>query len=270
MWHDEEIMRNPGVIFCLVLLAPACALAQSDLDDRFSISLGAFITDRDTEVRLDSVGLGTGTDIDFEGDLGLESSQSVARLDGYYRFNKKHRVNFSVFDLSRDSSATLMGDIQFGETVFAVDTVVNTDFDLTVTQLAYTYSFFQRDNGYVGVTIGVHVADSKIRLVEENLGQAETRGITAPLPVIGLRGEYDFADRWRISASGEFFALEFDDFDGELIDLYLGIDYRFAEHVAIGLGYNAVNINVEIAKNSFDGKLYWRYDGVLLFFKFNI
>jgi hypothetical protein len=220
-------------------------------------------------VRLDSVALGAGTDIDFEEDLGLESSGSVARLDGYFRFNKKHRINFNVFDLSRDGSATLMRDIQFGETVFAVDTVVNSDFDLTITKLAYTYSFFQWENGYVGGTIGVHVANSKIRLADENLGRAETRGITAPLPVIGLRGEYDFADRWRISASGDFFALEFDNFDGELVDLYLGIDYRFAEHVAIGLGYNAVNINVEIAKNSFDGKLDWGYDGALLFFKFD-
>jgi len=244
-------------------------LAQSDLDDRFSISLGVFVTDRGTSVRLDSNSLGTGTDISFEGDLGLDSSDSVARLDGYYRFNEKHRVNFSVFDMSRDSSAALVGDIQYGETVFAVNTVVNSDFDLTITKLAYTYSFFRRDNAYVGVTIGVYVADSKIRVAEENLGQIESSGITAPLPVIGLRGEYDFADKWRFSASGEFFAVEFDNVDGHLVDLYLGIDYRFSEHVAIGLGYNAVDIEVDASKNDFMGKLDWGYDGALLFFKFD-
>jgi hypothetical protein len=250
-----------------MLLAPACASAQSDLDDRFSISLGAFITNRDTHTRLDSAGLGTGTDIDFEDDLGLESSDTVVRLDGYYRFNKKHRVNFSVFDLSRDSSAILTGDIQIGETVFAVDTIINSEFDTTIMKLAYTYSFFQRDNAYVGVTVGAYVADVKISLAEQNLGQTEIRDITAPLPVLGLRGEYDFADRWRLSASGEFFAVEFDNVGGSLVDLYLGIDYRFSEHVAIGLGYNGVNIDVDAAKNDFSGNLDWQYGGVLLFFK---
>lgn len=262
-------MRSTSVIFGLLLLAPACALAQSDLDDRFSFSLGAFITDRDTSARLDSTLPGTGTDIDFEKDLGLESSDSVARLDGYYRFNRKHRVTFSFFDLSRDSTATIQENIQFGETIFVVDTVVNAKFDLTITKLAYTYSFFQRDNTYVGVTAGLYVADSKISLSEPNLGQAESRGLTAPLPVFGLRGEYDFADRWRFSASGEFFAVEFDNVDGSLVDIYLGIDYRFTEHVAIGLGYNAVNIDVDATKNDFSSKLDWGYGGVLLFFKFD-
>jgi len=263
-------VKSPGVIFGLLSLAPTCAIAQSDLDDRFSISLGVFITDRDTGARLDSAGLGTGTDIDFESDLGLETSDTVARLDGYYRFNKKHRVNFSVFDLSRDSSATLQGNIQFGDTSFAVDTIINAEFDLTIAKLAYTYSFLQRDNGYVGVMVGAYVADSKINLAEPNLGQTESSGLTAPLPVLGLRGEYDFADRWRLSASGEFFAVDFDNVAGSLVDLYLGIDYRLTDHVAIGLGYNAVDIDVDTAKNNFSGKLDWGYGGVLLFFKFDL
>jgi hypothetical protein len=263
------MLMNPSVIFGLLLLAPACSLAQSDFDDRFSISLGAFITDRNTDARLDSAGLGTGTDLNFEDDLGLDTSDSLARLDGYYRFNQKHRLNFSVFDLSRDSSATIQGDIQFGESIFAVDTIINAEFDLTIAKLAYTYSFYQRDNGYVGVTAGIYVADSNISLTAPNLGQTESSSLMAPLPVLGLRGEYDFADRWRFSASGEFFAIEFDNVDGSLVDLYLGIDYRLNNHVAIGLGYNAVNIDVEATKNDFSGKLDWGYGGVLLFFKFD-
>jgi hypothetical protein len=263
------MLKNLSVILGSLLLAPACALAQSDLDDRFSFSLGVFVADRDTDVRLDSATLGTGTDIDFEGDLGLETSDSVARLDGYYRFSRKHRVNFSVFDLSRDSSATIQGDIQFGETVFAVDSIVNAEFDVKIFKLAYTYSFFLRDNAYVGVTVGAYVADSNINLTEPNLGQIESAHLTAPLPVIGFRGEYDFADRWRLSASGELFAVEFDNVDGSLVDLYLAIDYRLTDHVAIGLGYNAVNIDIDATKNNFSGKLDWGYDGVLLFFKFD-
>ncbi len=89
------------------------------------------------------------------------------------------------------------------------------------------------------------------------------------MPVIGLRGEYDFTDRLTLSASGEFFVVEYDNVDGSLVDLYLGIDYQIIEHVAFGLGFNSVNIDVDANKSVFSGKLDWRYDGALLFFKFD-
>ena len=263
----KKMLSNSKVFVSLLLLAPACVFAQSGLDDRFSISLGAFVTDRDTDTRLDSDVLGRGTVIDFEDDLGLDSSDSVFRIDGHYRFSQKHRVNFSVFDLSRDSSATLQRDIQFGDKVFSIDTVVNLNFDLKIYKLAYTYSFMQRDNGYLGVTLGTHIADSKIGLSEQNLGQVEVRSITAPLPVIGLRGEYEFTDRWTFGASGEFLAFKFDNVDGSLVDLYLGIDYRITDHAAIGLGFESVYFDVDATKSNFSGNLDWRYKGALLFFK---
>lgn len=265
----KKMLSNPSVVIGLLLLVPAWAFAQSDLDDRFSISLGAFITDRDTDTRLDSDVLGRGTEIDFEEDLGLASSDTVFRLDGHYRFNERHRVNFSVFDLSRDSSAAIQRDIQYGDEIFLIDTVVNAEFDITIIRLTYTYSFWQRDNGYMGVILGAHVADSKIGLAEQNLGQSEISEITAPLPVLGLRGEYEFTDRLTLSASGEFFVVEFDNVDGSLVDLYLGIDYQVIEHVAVGLGFNSVNLDVDASKSDFSGSLDWRYEGALLFFKFD-
>ena len=263
------MLSKPGVIIGLFLLAPAWSFAQSELDDRFSISLGAFITDRDTDTRLDSDVLGKGTEIDFEDDLGLDSSDTVFRLDGHYRFNQKHRLNFSVFDLSRHSSAAIQRDIQYGDEIFLIDTVVKADFDIRIYRLAYTYSIMQRDNGYLGVTFGAHTADSKIGLAEQDLGQSEISEITAPLPVLGLKGEYEFSDRLTLSATGEFFAVEFDNVDGSLIDLYLGIDYQVIEHVAVGLGFNSVRIDVDATKNDFSGSLDWRYQGALLFFKFD-
>lgn len=265
----KKMLTNPGVIIGLLLLVPIWASAQSHPDDRFSVNLGTFFTDRNTNTQLDSESLGKGTEIDFEDDLGLDSSDTVFRLDGHYRFNQKHRLNFSVFDLSRDSSAAIQRDIQFGDEIFLIDTVVNSNFDLRIYKLVYTYSIMQRDNGYLGVSVGAHIADSKIGLAEQNLGKVEVRSITAPLPVLGLRGEYEIADRLTLTAIGEFFMVEFDDVDGSLVDLYLGIDYQVIEHVAIGLGFNTVNFDVDVSKSDFSGSLDWRYDGALLFFKFD-
>ena len=259
----------PILVIGLLLLAPAWAVAQSELDDRFSISLGAFFTDRDTDTRLDSNVLGAGTEINFEDDLGLESSDLVFRIDGHYRFSQKHRANYSIFDLSRNSSAVLQRDIQYGDEIFLLDTVVNTNFDLRIYKLEYTYSLVQRDSGYLGVSFGLHMGDSTINLGAQNLGQSEVSTITAPLPVIGLRGEYEITDRMTLSASGEFLVVEIDDVNGSLVDLYLDINFQIVEHLALGLGFNSVDINVDAQKTDFAGSLDWRYDGALLFFKFD-
>lgn len=254
-------------MLALTLSAPA-ATAQSLEGDRFSISLGLFITDRDTETRLDGT-IDTGTPTDLEKDLGLDASDNVFRVDGYYRFNERHRVDFSVFDLSRSSSKQIERDIQWGDTLYSINTVIDADFDLTIYKAAYTYAWFRRDNGYIGTTIGLYTADAKVSLAEPSLGQSEIGDITAPLPVIGLRGEYEFTDRWSVRASGEFFFIEYNDIDGSLVDIYAGIDFALLDSVSVGLGVNSVNLNVDASKSGFQGSLDWNYTGGLLFVKFD-
>lgn len=244
------------------------AAADSLDGDRFSLSLGVFITDRNTDAELDG-SIDDGTNINFERDLGIDSSDTVFRVDGYYRFSERHRFDFSVFDLSRSASKQIVKDIQWGDTLFAIDTVVKTDNALSVYKAAYTYSFLNGEDGYLGATFGLYVADSKMRLEEENLGSAEVGQLTAPLPVIGLRGEYALSDRWSFRASGEFFFIEYENLDGSLVDFYAGIDYQVLDNLSVGLGINSVNINVDATDSTFNGALDWRYSGALVFLKFN-
>ena len=246
---------------------PQLVVAQDLEGDRFSLSLGVFVTDRDTDTQLD--GTTTGSDINFEKDLGLDTSDTVFRVDGYYRFNERHRLDFSVFDLSRSASATIDRDIQWGDSLYTVNTVVDTDVDLKIYKAAYTYAFMRRDKGYLGFTAGLYIADTRSSIAEQNLGQAEIGDVTAPLPVIGLRGEYAISERWSFRASGEFFALEYEDIDGSLVDLYAGVDYQILDNMALGLGVNSVSFDVDATKTSFAGALDWQYVGGLVFLKFN-
>ena len=261
-----------GALYGRVILAVSTLLligveAQADSHDA-SVSLGVFVTDRDTKTRLDGTS-GRGSDTDLEADLGLDASDSVFRVDGYYRFNDRHRADFSVFDLSRNAAKQIQRDIQWGDRLFVIDTVVEADNDLTIYKAAYTYSFLRRDEGYLGATAGLYVADAKVSLAEQNLGSAEVGDVTAPLPVIGLRGEYQFADRWTFRGSGEFFFVEVNDIKGSLVDIYLGVDYEVLDYLSIGLGVNAVTLDVDASKTRFQGELDWEYSGGLLFFKFD-
>lgn len=257
-------------IVAMVLMNPfSPATAQTSDQEKFSISIGLFVTDRDSETQFDGqVGSMIGTNVDVESELGLNTSDSVFRLDGYYRFNQKHRIDFSWFDLSRTGSKQIQRDINWKDTLFAVDTVIDSEFDLSIYKVAYTWSFMQRDRGYLGLTAGLYIADISTSLSAPSVGTQEGGGFTAPLPVIGLRGKYHFSDKWSFRASGEIFAFAYGDFDGSLYDMYVGVDYQLFDRMAIGVGLNSVRMNLGVDKENANGDLDWNYDGGLIFLKF--
>lgn len=248
---------------------PAAGQEADDLNDRFSVSLGVFIADRDTRTRLDGDIPDSGTEVDMEGTLGFEKSDTVFRIDGYYRFNEKHRVDFSAFDLSRTASKQIDEEFIWDGEVYPVDLLINAGLDLAVYKLAYTWSFMRQEDWYLGATLGLYVADIGMSIRADSGGQFSSRGTTAPLPVLGLRGQYEFSEKWTFRSSAEFFALDYGDYSGDLYDLYAGVDYQFSTHVAVGLGINSVRMDVAVDKTNFNGNLDWQYDGGLLFFKFD-
>jgi hypothetical protein len=77
-------------------------------------------------------------------------------------------------------------------------------------------------------------------LSDPNLGTAKSEGLTAPLPVIGLRGEFEMTDRITLRGVTQVFNIEVDNVAGHLRDSYVGVDYSFSERFAVGLAYNDV------------------------------
>lgn len=275
----RRLIRQVGVIWSgpvkllahgtLVLVSSASFAAADQDDARFSLSIGAFITDRDSEARADASNRDLGTSIDLEDDLGLDSSNTVLRLDGFYRFADGHRIDFSAFDLSRSASKQAEREFSWKDSTFALNTNVESDFNLSIYKLAYTWSFLKKEHGFLGATAGLYIADIGTRLNAPLIGAREVGEVTAPLPVVGLRGQYRFAKRWALRASGEFFFLEYDDYDGALIDLLIGLEFDLSRNIDLGIGANSVRLDIEVDRDVLQGAFDWKYDGVLAYLKFD-
>ena len=260
------------LIASLLVLAPAAGLAQDERypDGRSGIILGWFITDRDTETRFDSDS-GRGTDIQMEDDLGLESSMTVGRLGGYFWMKPRHRLDFSVFDLSRTASRRIDETIEFGDETFSINTLITSTFDLTITKIDYTFAPLSRPGGYLGFNAGFYIAATEVSLAASGQNVQATReseDLTAPLPVFGLRGEFEVTDRITLGGAAQFFKIEIDDTSGSLRDIFIGADYSLGENYAVGLAYNDVSMSIKSEEEGgFRGSLDWGYDGWLIYFK---
>lgn len=247
---------------------PLAASAQPNAgSERGSVMLGAFVATRDSHVRLDS-DFGDGTDIDLEDGLGLDSSASVARIGGYFWFSRRHRFDAAYFDMSREASKRIEETIEFGDKVFVINTVLESEQKFSILKADYTFAALARDRGWLGVTGGLYVAKTTMTLSQATLGQYESEDLTAPLPLFGLRGDWAATDRITLRGAMQWFAFQTPDVDGRLTDFYVGADYSFGERMAVGLAYDRVSNNIGAKEdNGFNGRLQWGYDGLLLYFK---
>jgi hypothetical protein len=240
--------------------------------ERASILLGTFITDRDTNARLDSNQGDQGSDIDLEDDLGLETSTTVARIGGYWWLNDRHRFDGAYFDLSREASKRLQETIDFGDQTYTINTVVAVTSDLAVLKADYTYAMLARDRGYLGITGGFYISQTTLGLSAGSFGSSEEQDVTAPLPVIGLRGDYAIGEHITLRGAVQIFDYEVDQVGGHLTDAYFGADYAIGNRWAVGLAWNKVTMSItaESDRGNLEGSLDWGYDGVMLYAKFDM
>ena len=269
--ENKATVSRIGLLTCIVCAAqllPLAAGAQPTAGgERASIMLGAFITDRQSNTRFDSDS-GDGTDIDMEDVLGLESSSNVARRGGYVWLGRRHRLDGAYFDLSRSASIPIQETIDFGDETFVINTALNTEADLTILKADYTFAVLAKDRGFLGLTAGLYIAETGFALSQPTLGRAESEDVTAPLPLFGLRGDYEINDRITLRGATQLLAFSTDDLDGHLTDFYIGADYGFGQRMAVGLAYNRVSMNIGAQEdNGFTGRIDWGYDGLLLYFK---
>src|SRR5262245_30254649 len=101
-------MRHPALLLAAVLLAgPAAAEGPDLLNQPFSLSLGTYILNTDTNIRLDASNEDTGTDLDWESAFG-GGDETRFRFDGTWRFGDsgRHKLRGMWFDYSRRRTVT--------------------------------------------------------------------------------------------------------------------------------------------------------------------
>ena len=252
----------------LLCCCPFASSAEEANAEKWGFSLGVFLSDQDLNTKLEASGPRDGLVVDFEDDLGLDDSLSVFRLDAFYHINERHSLDFSVFDLSQSSIKTLSFDIEWKDIIFPEAIDVVTDLDLNIYKAAYTYRISERERGYVGVTGGLYIADIGLSLSLQATGEREVGSITAPLPVIGLRGDYHLSERWRLHGSAEWFLLDAGNYHGTLQDILFGVDFELFEHAAIGLGFNSMHMDLDATKTVLRADLRWDYSGAIAYVRF--
>jgi hypothetical protein len=258
-----------AVLASLSQPALAADMVQSIEVDPFNLSLGAyFVTRTNGSIRLDrSVGPASiGTSIDWERDLGGETSMTVPRIDGYYRFAPKHRVDFSWYKIDRNGTILTQRGIDFGNVNFPVGSAVESQLNTETTKVAYTYSFYRTPEIETSISAGLHVTKMEASLTAAGLGIAESNSATAPLPVLGFRLDYAFTPRWWMRGKYELFFLDsVQSYTGSLSDFTISLEHRTFTHLGFGFGLNRSSLDVEVDDGTKKGSFSSTLNGLMVF-----
>ena len=226
----------------------------AEVKDLWKINVGGMeVINFETDIQWSKAGIPVGAKINTKDQLGMDNSSIAFRVDGYYRFNKAHRIVASYFAVRSDGHTAAHEEFEWDGNVIGAGATIDSYFNMDIYKLNYAYSFYHSEQMEVSLAIGLHI--TKIDLGLSAVGTindvpkesfADAVSVTAPLPVLGFQGEYAIVpNNLFVNYKTYAFYLEFDDYKGALVRSILGLEYRFLEHVGVGLGLDSTIINVE-------------------------
>lgn len=251
--------------------AVAPALAQQSgwtthpaLQDRWTLNLGVYAPNVNTTFRLNGTGGLIGTEVNAEEDLGLRERNYMPAFLASVRLGERWKLEFEYLSLERENSQSLSRTISWGDNTYTIGTTVNSSFNTDIYRLSVGYSFVKDGQKEFGAVLGLHATDLLARINAAAVG-TEEGDVLAPLPTIGIYGAYAPTPRWLISGRVDIFSLAYEEFDGSLTNVTLGVDYRLWRNLGLGLAWRYIDYDLSVTEPSFTGAVNYSFSGPLLY-----
>jgi len=242
-----------AVMLGSLTLASAPAEAQRSFEplfDKFNFKLAGSWLGISTEIRLDSdLTEGSGTTLNFEDDLDLGGNKTIPTLAFEWQIARKHKLGVRWQDISRDSSAQALTEIEWGDETIPIDADVTLGFDITQAFIDYTYYPWVKERWAAGFGFGLRWMDIQATLawsegnIEEE-GSSDVKG-SAPLPYLYFEYRRLFSDNWRFITGLGWLYVSIDDISGGQWIGRAGIEYLAGKRWAFGAAINLSTINVD-------------------------
>jgi hypothetical protein len=267
------------VLACATLLSVAAfgdepASRHPLLDDRFVVSAGAYLPQKQLKIRVDgSVPVG---DIGFDERFGLSSDETTWAAEFRWRFGEKWSVAGQYFTTSDDGRAVLTEDVSWGDYIVKAGSNVGAGVGLDVARVFFGREFSSGPRHELGLGFGLHwleisaYLDGEFFVDDESTGyRRESVDAGAPLPNIGGWYRYAFSPRWMLISRLDWLGASVGDYSGDLWNANVGINFQPFRHFGIDLTYQYFKLDIDVSKSDWRGGAGLTYDGPFLALNLN-
>jgi hypothetical protein len=276
----------PVSFVAALLVATAVARADSPaeelLKNRFNVDLGTFVVASNLNGSLRGTANTTDQNVNFDKQFGTNADQTRWRAAVLWRITQRQHLRFGYFNNDIRRTRPIDQNLEWGDYTFVAGGQVTAEQKFQVYELDYEFAFLRRDNYEIAASAGLHYDDLTLTLsgnasltVDTPTGPVEQTqtfttkqsSVPAPLPVLGLRGDWAVSDHVYLDASGQVFKLSYQGINGNWSDLRAGATWMFNRHFGIGIGYDRFATHMDVSKGSFNGRLNVGYQGGLIYVK---
>jgi hypothetical protein len=241
-------------------------------DETWTFRLGAFLPAFKTDMQVDNETTGgSGDRVDLGDDLGVDQDTSGGWVSAEWRFAPRHRIGFNYSRFTLNGARDLSRTITVGDETFPVGAHVDSQLRLEIIPITYSYSFLKRERDELAATIGLHWSRMSFSVhgsfsagAQDATHDSVTRA-DVPLPLLGLRYDHHFSERWSAGANAAAFALKFaeDTFnlDGTLWSVRVHGEYRWTRNFGVGAAIDGFRVKVDASQDRWKGGLDYGYWG---------
>lgn len=261
-------------VICLLIITVMSTSASAQdagdyhpfLTDKFHIGIGVFAPQKSFQIRVD--GSVPKDDIDFEESVRADNSETTATLDFRWRFGEKWSFWGQYWKVDSQGGSTLTEDLEWDDLVFKEGSFVNAGVDMTVARLFFGRTMMSGPRYEFGLGAGLHWMEVGAFLegevILEDGGTDFQRGnvdASFPLPNLGAWYMYSWSPKWMAVARADWLSVSIGDYSGGLWSASAGLHFQAFKNVGFGLSYNNFDLNVDVDKNDWHGKVESRQHG---------
>ena len=232
-----------------------------DVPDRVWIDLGGAYNNVSTQISVITPD-GLGAAFDFEDVFNVPGSEIAGRMFGSVRISEQRRfIDFGYVDIRRSGTRVLQDDVQYGDYLFQAGTNATAKFNTGFIYAAFRYDFLHleqiRISGSAGITyldLGVGVSGVATYAPDPNDPNTtvtdyvdQRQSIGAPVPMLGLNMDWALTRRLILRTYSRFFRINVSSVNGGLFETGIRLNWYFAKHFGLGLGYDRTDLKIDEA-----------------------
>lgn len=269
-----------SVLLTVATVLGQCAYAEEDTAlDNVSFSLGAFSSSTTATLRADGTTSGSGTEIDFDRDLGQGGTKALPFFAATWRPWDHHEFELNYYTNSNSGTRTLSRDITFDGKTYIANAQLASKFSTDAGSIVYRYWAWTNENAAFGIsgglqwysftldltgTIGITGPDGGVTQTATAHAKASS---TLPDPSLGLSYRYQMNDWARFVADGGGFKIKIDNVDATLYNARLGVEFYPWTNFGIVTQYSYNKIDADVSRTSFSGNANFDFSGIQVLLK---
>lgn len=203
---------------------------------------------------------GLGATIDFEEIFDMNANRSTARMFGTARISPKRRyIDFGYVAINRSGTRAIDQELQWGDYLISANTDVTAKFNTGFIYAAFRYDFLHlepvRISGSAGMTwleLSTGLSGTGTYTPPDGVpttGSFNKEGsVGAPVPMVGLNLDWALARRLVVRTYSRFFRINVSAFNGGLFESGVRLNWYFAKHFGLGLGYDRTDLKINELK----------------------